>query len=307
MSHLLDAATSGASAFKAAEPMLANSWPRWRWPWAQRPSHRLYLRGAEVWLPDLGWTPFEAWCTQAGAHRARCELRVAAAQVWTLLCDAELPLANAAAAVACARQQFVHYHGLTAQGWAITAWPVTSNSQVRWGACALPLHDPAGLRLQARSTGVDLRSLRPWWSDALPYVLQHSPGLAQAAQADVAVVEGATLNWMRLRQGQLVGIEKRQLAAPTLDALGQWLAQQAHGGGSGGTTLESQLIAVIAVIGYGLQPGSAHGIALPVWPGVQMLSDLRAAGPPSLTSPPSSKSLPGMSGEVSGALGGGHA
>jgi len=160
------------------------------------------------------------------------------------------------------------------------------------------------LRLQARSTGVDLRSLRPWWSDALPYVLQHSPGLAQAAQADVAVVEGATLNWMRLHQGQLVGIEKRQLAAPTLDALGQWLAQQAHGGGSGGSTLESQLI---AVIGFGLQPGSAHGIALPAWPGVQTLSDLRAAGPPSLTSPPLSKSLPGMPGEVSGALGNGHA
>ncbi len=172
-----------------------------------------------------------------------------------LVCEPGLPLADAPAIAAYARQLFHHYFGAAAQRWALAPWQAGSAR----GAAAL-----AGLDLAALQGEGRLRSLRPVWAQLLQRLAVDEPAWFGAARARLLWVEGALLTVLELRGGQLSALRHQRLAAPTLAALDALLA------GLGDTPDPQQLL----LLGYGLDAAAAAPR-----PGLRQLGRLDAALP----------------------------
>jgi hypothetical protein len=175
----------------------------------------LLLQPQALWDGERGWPGFADWCA---AHPGRsCELWLAAPLLHELVCAADLPLADDAAALAWARPLLQHYHGEAALAWPLAAW---QHGRTR-GVSALHGLALDGLRESARQHRVRLRAVRPWWSQVLRLALRRHAEL-RAPQARLLVVEGDRLVVLDLQGGQLQGLAVRRLAGAGRDALQHW-------------------------------------------------------------------------------------
>lgn len=225
--------------------------------------------GARVAKPSLLWLTAEGLDPAAHAGRA-LELVVSEHLLQHLICEPGLPLADEAALQAYARQLFGHYFGAAAQRWALAGWRTEGASGVS------ALH---GLDLQALRQGLDahqvsLRGLRPAWAAVLQTVSAEQPDWLRAPQAALAWVEGGLLSWLALRAGVVHELRHQRLAAPTVLALHEALAEIKGQASHAATQVLLQ--------GYGLDAAQ-----MPALPGVRQLAPLDAAVPkPAWFEPP---------------------
>ena len=204
----------------------------------------LLLRSDGLSDGERHWPGFDAWC-QAHALR-RCRLWLSSSLLHELVCDADLPLRNDAAALAWAQAQLRHYHGEAAAAWALAAW----RHGARRGVSVLQGCALTPLQGHARQHRVRLAAVRPWWSLVLARALRRHAVL-RGPQARLLVVEGAGVAMLDLCRGHLGGLQLRRLDEATPRALAEWHAEQ-----------EGAVGPVIAV-GYGLAPGPVPGMLVP--------------------------------------------
>ena len=193
---------------------------------------------------------FADWCAQHGGEA--CRLVVSSRLLHDFVFEPGLPLPDAAAREAYARQQFGHYFGASSKAWALASWT--------GGASALQGVDLAALRADAAQAGVDLRAVEPAWAPLLRRLAAEEIEWAGAAKAALAWVEGTHLLWLELADGQLTAMRGQRLEAPTLVALQACLIERG---------LPRMLVA-----GCGLD-----GATLPTMMGVRQLGRLDAAEP----------------------------
>ncbi|HEY4080732.1 MAG TPA: hypothetical protein VGM81_08550 [Burkholderiaceae bacterium] len=224
-----------------------NSWLRdLRARWTQAAPVFLRPEGVRMASHDA---PFADWCAEN--RGSVCALIMSARLLHEMNFDAGLPLADDAARVAYARQQFTHYFGSQAQRWAFAAWS--------GGASALHGVDLAVLREAAQANDIVLRSVEPFWAPLLRRLAVEDPDWLRAPRAGLAWVEGAQLSWLTLEEGRLQGLRQSRLPAATQQALGDAVAELRDG-------------RTVLVAGYGLDAG-----ATPVWPGARVLGRLDEA------------------------------
>ncbi len=190
--------------------------------------------------------PFADWCAEN--RGSVCALTISARLLHEMNFDAGLPLADDAARVAYARQQFTHYFGSQALRWAFAAWS--------GGASALHGVDLAVLREAAQASGIVLRSVEPFWAPLLRRLAVEEPDWLRAPRAALAWVEGAQLSWLTLDDGRLRGVRQSRLPAATQQALAEALSELRDG-------------RAVVIAGYGLDAG-----ATPIWPGTRVLGKL---------------------------------
>ena len=193
---------------------------------------------------------FADWCAQHGGEA--CRLVVSSRLLHDFVFEPGLPLPDAAAREAYARQQFGHYFGAASKAWGVASWA--------GGASALQGVDLAALRMDAAQAGVDLRGVEPCWAPLLRRLAAEEIEWASAPKAVLAWVEGAHLLWLELSDGQLTGLRGLRLEAPTLAALQASLIERAS--------------PRVLVAGCGLD-----GASLPAMNGVRQLGRLDAAEP----------------------------
>ena len=193
---------------------------------------------------------FADWCAQHGGEA--CRLVVSSRLLHDFVFEPGLPLPDAAAREAYARQQFGHYFGASSKAWALASWA--------GGASALQGVDLAALRASAAQAGVDLRAVEPAWAPLLRRLAAEEIEWAGAPTAALAWVEGTHLLWLELSDGQLTGMRGQRLEAPTLTALQACLIERA--------------LPRVLVAGCGLD-----GASLPTTAGVRQLGRLDAAEP----------------------------
>ena len=179
--------------------------PGW---WPAGPGHDSALA-----RPATRHTNFGAWC-QAHPGQA-CALWLSAWGVHELVVDPSLPLTGDSALLAYAQPLLAHYYGDAAADWSLTPWQAAG----RRGVSALHGWPLPILQAQARGAGVHLRSVRPWWCQALAMAAQRNALLMRADTARLLVVEGLLVSVLDLRKGALHGLVQRRLAAPTQAAL----------------------------------------------------------------------------------------
>jgi hypothetical protein len=229
--------------------------------WRQRfkPAAALLLRPTGVVDSGAGHehASFAAWC--AATPGAACHLWLSLQHTQELWCDPQLPLRNDAAALAWARRVLVHYHGEAAQHWALAAWAMAGCR----GVSALQGVDLQQLQSTAQAHGVTLRSVRPWWPQALAQALAAHAALRRAAQARVLVVEGVWVAVLALQRGRPVALHQRRLAAATPAALQALALEEAGEGQAQPVTAQQDPAAPSCVaIGWGLAPGSAAAVTM---------------------------------------------
>ena len=224
--------------------------------------------------------PFTDWC--AANPGGACALVVGARLLHDFAFEPGLPLADAAAREAYARQQFVHYYGASAQRWAVASWQVGapgggSGQGSQGGASALHGVDLALLRAAAEEHGVSLRRVEPFWAPLLRALKRREPDWFAAERAALAWVEGSLLSWITLGAGRVTGLRALRLAEPTHAALQALLAElrdaeptatPAQGGA--GTAAPPRVV----LGGFGLD-----AVATPALPGVTLLGRLDTAAP----------------------------
>ncbi|MBV8501060.1 MAG: hypothetical protein JO006_05015 [Paucibacter sp.] len=193
---------------------------------------------------------FADWCAHHGG--VACRLVISSRLLHDFVFEPGLPLPDAEAREAYARQQFGHYFGAASQRWALASWD--------GGASALQGVDLAALRATAAETGVDLSSVEPCWAPLLRRLAHEEPQWAQAQRAQLAWVEGAHLLWLELAEGRLAGLRSQRLEAPTLAALQAVLAERAA--------------PRVLLLGFGLD-----GAMLPATQGVRQIGRLDGVEP----------------------------
>jgi hypothetical protein len=210
---------------------------------------------------------FADWC--AANAGAACTLVVGARLLNDFVFEPGLPLPDAAAREAYARQQFAHYFGSAAQRWPLATWRAAGSG----GASALHGVDLAALLAAARRGGVSLRRVEPFWAPLLRHLRRNDTGWPAAEPAALAWVEGALLSWMTLEAGRITGLRALRLAEPTQAALEALLSEL-----RAGTPARR-----IVLGGFGLDERPT-----PAWPGVQLLGRLDgvAADPAIFDTPP---------------------
>jgi hypothetical protein len=227
--------------------------------WCQRfkPPVALLLRPGGVFdtRHQAEHASFDVWC--AASRGAACNVWLSLQHTHELLCDPQLPLRDDATALAWARRVLTHYHGEAAQHWALAAWVGAG----RRGVSALQGVDCTQLQATAQAHGVLLRSVRPWWPQALAQALAAQAPLRRAGHAHVLVVEGPRVMVLALQRGRLAALQQRRLAAATpaaLQALALAQLALAHAG-PGGAAAEPTLC---VAVGWGLAQGTAAAVTL---------------------------------------------
>lgn len=175
-----------------------------------------------------------------------------------LVCEPGLPLADEGALRAYARQLLNHYFGTSAQRWPLAPWRAAEAA----GVCALHGLDLAGLRAALAARQVALRGLRPAWAALLQALAPRHPDWVAAQHASLAWVEGGLLTWLELRAGRVQALVHQRLAAPTLEALLEALAERCAPGQP------------CILLGYGLD-----GAELPGLPGLRQPAPLDGRAP----------------------------
>ncbi len=229
-------------------------------PWRQ--PARWVLLDAGLWCADTQrWLP--AANSNALPHLvSRWDVWAAGSVLQQLVCPTGLPLSQEHAVVAYARQLFAHYHGAAARRWSVAPW---RSGAVR-GASALTGQHFDAMQVMLVAHTAQLGRLRPLWAAALNWAAQQRPQLQRQAVAQIVLVEGVQLTWLRLERGCCVDVQPARLAAPTWEDLAQALDDRG-----------SEVAAPVTVLGYGLMGSGRH---LPTGPGYQVLGVLDAAGPP---------------------------
>jgi hypothetical protein len=208
------------------------------------------------------------WLDSAGALEAlpaapgqALDLVVSEKLLQHLVCEPGLPLADAAALQAYARQLLSHYFGAAAQRWPLASWRLDDAA----GASALHGLDLTALRATLLQRGLALRGLRPAWAALLQRLAVDQPVWARAPRAALAWVEGPLLTWLLLQEGRPVQLLHRRLVAPSVDALHEALAGELQALGE-----ELPLL----LLGYGLDEPRMAAL-----PGLRQLGELNAAAP----------------------------
>ncbi|WP_341893281.1 hypothetical protein [Variovorax sp. YR752] len=226
--------------------------PRRRWfPTAREPVLTLFLQEHAAWGYAPGdqtarrYASSDAWLLD----HAGCRLRLVLSTALThqlVVNDPALPLEDMEALLAWARHQFVHYHGAAAQHWPVSAW---LNGEQR-GASAVHGIDLDALVRRAGASGVQVRSVQPWWAVALQAATLQAPTLALAEAAELWIVEGARVTRVRCGRGRVRQIEQHWLVQPEPAELATLIA------GAGVPAQSCWLL------GYGLRPGDVdvHGV-----------------------------------------------
>jgi hypothetical protein len=214
----------------------------------------LLLQETAVWDGRASWPDFAAWC--ASNADSRCQIWLSSALLHEVMAEETMPLADDAAAMAWARPLLANYHGEAALAWPLAPW----QQGRRWGVSALHGASLAALTAAAQQHRVQLRAVRPWWSQVLRLAMRQHAGL-RGASARLLVVEGTRLAVLGLQRGQLAQVQMRRLDSDGPDALARWCAQA-------GT------VNTLAV-GYGMQAGVTAGASA----GITVLGALDQALP----------------------------
>jgi hypothetical protein len=234
-----------------------------RWPWRTGASHDLLL-SAQLQADALHTTAchpaqFAAWCAQ---HRGQaCRLWLGAELLHTLALDPALPLGDDAALRAYAAPLLRHYHGEAARAWPLAAWHAGGGLR---GVVALHGADLAALQATARTAGVRLLSVGPWWRAALAQAAQALP--AALGDQHLLIVEGTQLHHLHWQAGTLQQLQQRRLAEARWSALADWWTASAPAG------------TPAAVAGHGLANVSSHTTA-----GLTALAGLNQVVPSAVT------------------------
>lgn len=196
------------------------------------------------------------------AQDSRWDVWAAGPVLHQLVCPPELPLAHASDVAAYARQLFAHYHGAAARRWAVAPW---QSGAVR-GASALAGPHFEALQAALTTHTAQLHRLRPLWAAALEWAVQQQPALQGQAIAQVLLVEGAQLTWLRLERGRCVDLNTARLSSASwADVVGALHERT------------SEVAASTLVMGYGLADGVPPA---PACASYRILGTLHAAGPP---------------------------
>lgn len=208
--------------------------------------------------PRLAWLDAAGLDALAAQPGQALDLVLSERLAQHLVCEPGLPLADDDALRAYARQLLSHYFGAAAQRWPLAPWRAAEAA----GASALHGLDLAGLRATLAARQVALRGLRPAWAALLQALAPQHPDWASAPHAALAWVEGGLLSWLELRAGRVQALSHQRLAAPTLEALLEALAERCSPG------------LVTLLLGYGLD-----GAELPGLPGLRQLAPLDGKAP----------------------------
>lgn len=222
------------------------------WPAATRePVRTLFLQEHASWSYTRGEAAAQLFATHDDwmAAHAGGKVRLVLSTALThqlVVSDASLPLEDVEALLAWARQQFVHYHGVVAQQWPLSAWLGGGQR----GASAAHGIDLESLLRRAREQGVSVCSVQPWWAVALQAATLQAPTLALADPAELWIVEGTRVTRVCCGAGCVRQIEQHWLAQPRPELLAALIE------GAGAPPQSSW------VLGYGLGTGEfeTHGV-----------------------------------------------